>query len=186
MRTIYLSAGHSNAIGSDNGAISIYEGKEIKEGVLAYEFTERLYNKLKAMGANVVIDKPQNVLIETLRAFGRVVTSRDIAIEYHFNAGGGTGTETFTANYPSLFETALALKISQDTAITLNTKLRAGGVKKEMASARKRLGWMRLSCEAVLHEICFIDSKKDMSAYFKQIDNLVNAHADTLFKFSKK
>lgn len=185
MRKIFISAGHSVVPGKDRGAEAIYKKETIYEGVLAYNVAESVYKKLLALGANVYLDNKSNVLSETIKALRSLVGKEDIAVEYHFNAANkkATGTETIVPDQSSELEKHLADRITFVASNVLGIKNR--GVKPESDTARKRLGWMRQSCETILHEICFIDNPKDVDAFVANFEALTDAYAQQLFNYSK-
>jgi LysM repeat protein len=58
------------------------------------------------------------------------------------------------------------------------------GVKTEADSHHGRLGWMRLTGENILPEICFVSSKSDMDSYQKNKFLLAKDIADVLIEFA--
>ena len=85
----------------------------------------------------------------------------DLAIQWHFNAGGGTGTECLY-----LTEKSLAADVSAAIAT-------AGGYVDRGAKYRSDLYWLNNTrMPAILIEVCFIDNCSDMAkwqAYWKKI-----------------
>lgn len=179
-RKVYLSAGHTNINGQDQGATAQYNGRTIKEGNLAAEFVTDLHILLVSKGVVVTMDKTENALAQTLAAFRNLFNGKDIAIEYHFNAGGGTGTETIVPDNCSFFEANAARTLSKATGDVLGIKLRNSGIMKEGDTPRKRLGWMRQPCETVLHEVCFLDNQTDMFKYYDNYTALLLSHANAI------
>lgn len=171
-RRVFLSAGHTNVAGKDQGAAGIKDknGKPYSEGVLAVEFTELLAAELKSLGIAPITDKYSNALAETMASFKRIVGAKDLAIEIHWNAGvpAATGAEVIIPGRAgikeaTLFELNVASQMSAIIAATLGIKNR--GAKTEKDTARKTLGWMRIPCENILIEMCFITNTADMTAY---------------------
>jgi N-acetylmuramoyl-L-alanine amidase len=62
--------------------------------------------------------------------------------------------------------------------------MKVPGVKLEKESARGSLGWMRLTGENVLLEVCFISNKEEMENYQNKKHYLAKVIAYTLFKHS--
>ena len=192
-RTVFLSSGHSNFRRGDGtyiepGAVS----NGCIEGDLTVRYVSKLSNKLKSMGINVVTDDPSNSLKHTLAFFRNKTTPNCIVIDVHWNSSSNpksTGTETLIPAKPTAFEVLLAKDISDDTSQCLNIPLRGNyqghkGVKTELESHHGRLGWMTLTGENILIEMCFISNVNDMKSYFDNEDKLIDAHAQTIFKYS--
>lgn len=162
MRRIILSAGHSNVPGLDQGR----QTKDYSEGIEAAYFRRDLANKLKGLGLEVLVDPDSTVLKDSIDYFKHRVDIKDIAIDIHFNGfdnPAATGTEVLIPNYASNFEIALAGELTVAISKCLNIKDR--GIKSESTSHHGKLGWMRLNCETVLVELCFITNENDMKAY---------------------
>lgn len=172
-RRLFLSAGHSNLVGQkDCGASGGKDsnGKPYIEGVLAVEFVELLKTELINIGVTPIVDKYSNILVETMAAFKPLVGAKDLAIEIHWNAGvaTATGVEVIIPGRAGLkestaFELSTATQLSSMISTTLGIKNR--GAKAEKDTARKTLGWMRVPCENVLIEMCFISNLTDMNNY---------------------
>ena len=179
MRTLFLSAGHG---GSDVGAV----GNGYKEADLTIEIRDLTLKYLKQLGAKVIIDDNSNALAQTITFFKNKVTKESILVDYHWNAATpqATGTEVLIPATPTKFETDLATDLSKVIANTLGIKNR--GVKTELQSARKSLGWMRLTGENVLIETCFISNKNDMDSYQKNKEELAKRIAIVLFEYANR
>lgn len=185
---IYIAGGHSNDLKKDTGAFAWYNGKPLREGVLAAEFAEALVNRLKYYGVQSKLDAKTNILLETVSILKRLVGGKDYVIEYHFNAANGKvkGTESFIPKDFTDVELSLAISISCATNKALSTPLRGAlGVKNETESNRKTLGLMRLNCQTVLHEIEFIDNPQAMKSYFDNFEKLVDLHAQAIKSLCK-
>ena len=184
MRTIFVSAGHSSKLnsGRDNGAV----GNGFTEGVLTVEQRDLIVKELKKLGAKVVVDDNDSILAQTMAFFKNKTTKDCILFEGHWNAGvpQATGTEVLIPATPTKFETDLATDLSKVIANTLSIKNR--GVKTELQSARKSLGWMRLTGENVLIETCFISNKNDMESYQKNKEELAKRIAIVLFEYANR
>ena len=186
MKTIFISAGHSNQIGKqDCGAI----GNGYIEGELAVEFRTLLVNALKRKGAKTGIDPDNSVLKQTLNYFWNLTTENSICVDIHWNAASpsATGTEVFIPNNHSLTE----LNLAKDIALTIASKLKIvargnKGVKLESESQHKSLGFMRLKGENVLIEMCFITNPNDMASYQANKVQLAELLADVFIKYASK
>lgn len=192
MKTVFLSAGHTDQVGkNDVGAA----GNGYYEGVLAVEFVKLLEAELKKLNVKVITDNFSNALAQTIISFKNLftkkqVTNKDIAIEIHWNAASpeATGTEVVipgrnNSKEASSVEKKLSLEIVDSIATILNIKNR--GVKFEYQTARKKLGWMTLDAENILIEMCFISNKKDMESYQKNKDLLAKSLAKIILENAK-
>jgi len=181
-RDIFLSAGHSNVKGKDRGAA----GNGYVEGDLTVEFRDLVFNFLTdEFGyCNVVTDDNRNFTSQTIRLFRNKTKSNSIVVDFHWNAAtpAATGTEVLVPHDSTALENSLALSIAKSIGSILSIPLRGNhrgnkGVKSEMESHHGRLGWMRLTGENVLPEICFITNKSDMEKYQENKVELARAVA---------
>lgn len=181
MRNIYLSAGHSNTKGRDMGAV----GNGFIEGVEAAELRNIIYTELKKLGITAKMDNDNTILADSIRFFKNLTDSKSIVVDIHFNAGvpKATGTETLVPFDATKFEKYLAEELTKTMSETLNIKSR--GVKSEADSHHGRLGWMRLTGENVLLEICFISNEQEIKNYRAKRFELGKNIAQVLFKFAK-
>lgn len=183
MRKIFISAGHSNKVGRDRGAA----GNGYVEGDLAVSFRNKVVANLKKLGANVTIDGDNTILQESLNFFRKYVNDDAIVLDIHFNAAGptATGTETLIPGNFSVREKELAQALSRTVSNLLDIPLRGDkGVRTELESHHKKLGWMALKGENVLMEICFISNPSDMKKYIGMEDKLAEQIAETLYNCS--
>ena len=162
MKKIFIAAGHSP---SKPGA----QGNGYKEELLAIELVDLIVAELKALGVNPVVDNHQNDLSKTTAFFRNLLSVNSIVLDIHWNAAGiaaATGTETLVPAQYTKFEYNLAAELSNTVSRTLGIRMRGEqGVKTEADSHHGRLGWMRLTGENVLMEICFITNPVDMQKY---------------------
>lgn len=177
-RKLFISAGHG---GTDGGAAF---GTYIERD-LAISFRNALVKELGVLGVSAQTDADTNALVKTLAFIKGKFGIKDILVDIHFNAGGGTGTEVIIPNISTPFEKQLAQRIADVINTVTGLKKRGGGVKTEADTARKTLGWMRPNSENILLEICFIDSKTDMAVYTKNEGKLAKEIAKVLLDFSK-
>jgi len=177
MRKIIISAGHG---GTDPGA----SGNSYIERDLALELRTLIVNQLKTLyNVDALIDPPQNKLTDTLSWLRGKFGSTDILFDIHWNAGGGTGIECIVPDQSSQFERTLSQAIVDRISALTTWKKRAGGVKPESDTARKKLGWMRPNAENILLEVCFIDNKLDMAIYQANKVGIAKIIAEVLYKF---
>ena len=85
--------------------------------------------------------------------------------------------------FRSKFERDIAGNLSDVISDTLGLKNR--GVKTEIESHHGKLGWMRLNCENVLIEVCFITNTHDIKNYQTYKSILSENIASQLSKFAK-
>lgn len=187
MRKIFISAGHSNKPGRDRGA----SGNGFIEGNLTVELRNLIVSELKKLGVNAIVDKDDSILSETVNFFRNLTTNTCIVLDIHWNAGPATatGTETLIPSENTEFERRLAARLSQAVWNRLSIPMRgrhAGiqGVKTEAESHHGRLGWMRLTGENVLMEVCFISNPNDMLSYQNNKVKLAEDIAKVLFEFA--
>lgn len=187
MRKIFISAGHSNRSGRDRGAAS---GSNI-EGVLTVEFRNMLVTELTKMGITPIIDGDNTILSESLTFFRNKTNPNSIVLDIHFNAGPptATGTETLIPSPNTETELLIAKEISEKVSKVLNIPLRGNhkgvkGVKSELESHHGRLGWMRLTGENVLMEICFISNQNEMITYHNKKQDLAVEISKILYRWS--
>ena len=179
MRKIYISAGHSSTKGRDMGAV----GNGFIEGVEAAELRNIIFTELKKLGITATIDSDNTILADSIRFFKNLTEKDSIVMDIHFNAGvpAATGTETLIPFDSSKTEKQLAVDLTKIISETLNIKSR--GVKSEADSHHGRLGWMRLTGENVLLEVCFISNTKDMESYRKNRVELGKKIAELLYDY---
>ena len=80
--------------------------------------------------------------------------SYDLVVQIHFNAGGGTGTET-------LYKTSSGKKYAEKVTNSLGKLYKQRGVK-----VRNDLYWLnQTKAPAILVEVCFVDSTTDTNIY---------------------
>jgi len=166
-RRLKLSAGHSVTIMENNRPIA----KQPDRGVIVGTHVEGdLNNRVLSLvslqliywGVPYTKDPKENVLSDSIAFFRKIIEPQDIAIEIHFNSGGGNGTEVIIPANPSKYERKWGEIMSATIAETL--QIRDRGVKCEKTLGR-RLGWMRIPCENFLPEICFLDNPENMKQY---------------------
>lgn len=184
MRKVYISAGHSSklGVGRDNGAV----GNGFVEGVEASELRNIIYTELKKLGITATIDKEDSILADSISFFKNLMDIKAIVIDIHFNAGSpqATGTETLIPSESTKFEKDLAKELTKVMSEILNIKSR--GVKTEASSHHGRLGWMRLTGENILLEVCFISNKKDIENYRIKRFELGKKIAEVIYKFANE
>lgn len=193
-RKVYLSSGHSNKSGKDMGArYSDFtnSGIVIWEGEQTALLRNRIYKILGDAGFydQVVIDADANITAETIKLWSSKVTKNDLALDIHFNAAGpdATGVEVIVPDSSSPVENDMAKRFANVSHIVLGSKLRGNaGVITEAQSARGKLGWMRLNCETLLWEVCFLSNKGEQLAFQTKIYDVAAEAAEILISWLKE
>ncbi len=189
-RKIFISAGHTNVAGRDRGA----QGNGFFEGDLTHELRDFIikylddFHRIKAQA-----DGNNTTLEQTMTWIRHLTTPRCIVLDIHFNAATpqAEGVECFVpANY-SQFELGLAGDLVNAVVKQTAFKRRGNtggkaGVKDEGQSARRRLGWMTITGENVLLEVCFITNKQEMEVYQLQKKQIARDIAKVLADWAKK
>jgi N-acetylmuramoyl-L-alanine amidase len=177
-RKIFISAGHGGIdAGASHGGYT--------ERDLTISFRNNLVKELSKLRISASTDPDTNALAQTLAFIKGKFGVKDILLDIHFNAGGGTGTEVIIPDVYSPFEKQLAQRIADSISTVTGLKKRGGGVKTEKDTARKSLGWMRPNSENILIEMCFLDNKLDMAVYTVNEFKLAKEIAKILSDFSK-
>lgn len=183
MRTVFISAGHSNTPGRDRGAA----GNGYLEGDLTVELRDLLLAELSRIGIPALRDGNNSVTAETVQFIRKkLLQPNSILVDFHFNAGpaAATGAEVIVPASFSVFERDMADELSACIAATL--QIRNRGRKTEAQTARKQLAWMRMTGENILPEICFITNADDMRKYQQHKTELVQGIAKIIEKWAKK
>lgn len=165
---ISFSAGHSTAV---RGAT----GYGQNENALAWA----LIQKIKYLCAKNGIDcrifnsnaTTQDAYLKEQVQFANTVNS-DLAVQIHFNAGGGTGTECYYMEGNTTTK-ALASALSANVAQALRLP--------DRGEKTKDLYFIKNTSDpALLLEVCFIDNAKDVEAFLSKIDAVAKAIFTTL------
>jgi N-acetylmuramoyl-L-alanine amidase len=153
MSKFIINAGHT-LTDSGSGAIGLINESKENRAVVSH-----VIKLLKQLGHTVIectIDKSENYLKEAVATANK--HDADLAVSIHFNAGGGTGTETlvFDSNaIPNKYAKAINKEITAAFGYTDR------GIKQ-----RPDLYWLRATTsKAILIECCFCDSKSDVAKY---------------------
>lgn len=186
-REVYISAGHTNIVGKDRGAV----GSGYVEGDLTVEFRDLVCIDLDTLHITYVKDQNAHALAETVKEFKGITKESDLVIDIHFNAATATATgcEVFVPHDATKTELDLAENCAQCISLTLGIPLRGNfkgrkGVKSEQESNRKDLVWMRLAGQNILLEVCFISNPNDMAKYQKFKEALAYNIASSIARFA--
>jgi N-acetylmuramoyl-L-alanine amidase len=174
---LIISSGHTNVASKDRGASSP-DGKYI-EGVLTVLDKNILVSEInkaairegiKDISKYLLVDRDDTALSETMAFLKDRTKSNDLLIDIHYNSSGNTsvkGTEVLIPEKYTAEELEIADRISDIINNILGTNERgiigrADGVKTEADSARKKLGWMRLTGINILIELEFLSNPDAM------------------------
>lgn len=195
-RILYLSAGHSNVPGKDQGSVYrntgfvISNAGEITEGAIAADLRLKIYKILvdAGFGPRVKLDDSRNVTLETYKEWRGKVKKQDLAIDIHFNSfpvKTATGTEVLVPDKYSKMEFAMASRLAQITHDVMGIALRGGrgGVKTESESKRGSLLWMKLPTETILWEVCFMSNPSEQNKYWDSYRNLAAEAANLMIQW---
>lgn len=157
-KNVYLSAGHcgTNEIGA--------KSKALNEKQAAAELVVMVANESRMLtGLKIRVDGL--ALADRVKEANTFCGNKSgVAIEIHFNAGGGTGCEAVVSNNASSASLKIADDLSKITSDILSIKNR--GVKRVSQSGRTKLAFVDDTlCPAVILEVCFVDSTQDCIAY---------------------
>lgn len=185
MRKVFTSAGHSNKPGRDRGAT----GNGYIEGELTVEFRELLNKELKFHNITPISDGNDTIFKDSVVFFKNITNPNSIVIDIHFNAATpkATGVEVLIPLKHTQFERDLAERIAACIGSELGIPLRGRkGVKTEAESHHGSLGWMRLTGENILIEMCFITNENDMKSYQSKKKSIAKKLAQIIYEFSQK
>ncbi|MBA9027502.1 N-acetylmuramoyl-L-alanine amidase [Peribacillus huizhouensis] len=163
---VVISSGHSLYV---RGACGI-----IDEVVEARRVASKVAELLGATEYHDNTSRTQTANINGIVAFHNK-QARDLDVSVHFNAASATdaarGVEVL---YYSDGTKALAAKVSAAIA-------KAGGLKDRGAKKRTDLGFLkRTNKPAILIEVCFVDSKADVTAYKNNFEAICEAIAESI------
>lgn len=151
---ICVVAGHTTS-GKGTGAVG-YINESAENRVVGKKVVEYL----KQAGHEAVygeINKSDNYLAEQVAIANKA--KYDLVVQIHFNAGGGTGTET-------LYTSTNGKKYAERVTKSLGKMYKQRGAKQ-----RTDLYWLnKTNTPAILVETCFVDSKVDTDKYLANKD----------------
>ena len=156
---ICIVAGHTTT-GKGTGAVG-YINESTENRILAKKVTEYI----KKAGHNCdyyEVNKSDTYLKDQVNFANKNVY--DLVVQIHFNAGGGTGTET-------LYRSASGKKYANQVNGKLSTMYKNRGIKHDINDVGRKLYWLtNTKYPAILIETCFVDSKADTDKYVNNKD----------------
>lgn len=169
-KNVYLSAGHSgeNEVGT--------KSKWLNERQAAMELVTLIGQESRMLCGLKIRVEGLSLADRVKEANAFCGNKSGIAVEIHFNAGGGTGCEAVISNNASSASLKIADDLSKLTSDALSIKNR--GVKRVSQSGRTKLAYVDDTwCPAVILEVCFVDCEQDCIAYAAARGQLVYALA---------
>ena len=156
---ICIVAGHTTT-GKGTGATG-YINESTENRILAKKVTEYI----KKAGHNCdyyEVNKSDTYLKDQVNFANKKVY--DLVIQIHFNAAGGTGTET-------LYRSTAGKKYAKQVNDKLSTMYKNRGIKHDINDVGRKLYWLtNTKYPAILIETCFVDSKVDTDKYVNNKD----------------
>ena len=156
---ICIVAGHTSE-GKGTGATG-YINESTENRILAKKVTEYI----KKAGHNCdyyEVNKSDTYLKDQVNFANK--KAYDVVVQIHFNAGGGTGTET-------LYRSAAGKKYANQVNKKLSTMYKNRGIKHDINDVGRKLYWLtNTKYPAILIETCFVDSKSDTDKYINNKD----------------
>jgi N-acetylmuramoyl-L-alanine amidase len=181
---LFLRAGHHDR---DPGAVA----NGVQEAALTIALRDRIARHLRANGVLVELDNDTHNLAQDIARLHTQVRPQDLVLDIHFNAAtpAASGTECFVSATPSQrainIGEQLAIITAAELAIPNRHRFNAGRVKRESQTQHGRLGIMRLPCDVVLWEVCFITNPNDLASYNRNQGSLVCAVGDYLVSLTQ-
>ena len=156
---ICIVAGHTTT-GKGTGAVG-YINESTENRILAKKVTEYI----KKAGHNCdyyEVNKSDTYLKDQVNFANKKVY--DLVVQIHFNACGGTGTET-------LYRSTAGKKYANQVNKKLSTMYKNRGIKHDINDVGRKLYWLtNTKYPAILIETCFVDSKVDTDKYVNNKD----------------
>ena len=148
----------------DGGAVGIIKEEEIINTV-----GNKVISKLRTLGHTAIECRPTNASSTNDSLNKRCATANnnnvDLFVSIHANAGGGTGTEIYTYNAKQ-----------HSYAVNVLNNICSLGFRNRGIKLGNNLAVINgTSMEAMLIEICFVDTQSDVDLYRNNIENIADA-----------
>ena len=148
----------------DGGAVGLIKEEEIINTV-----GNKVITKLRALGHNVIECRPSTASSTRDSLNKRCATANnnnvELFVSIHANAGGGVGTEIYTYN----------AKQHSYAVNVLNNICSLGFRNRGIKSGNNLAVINGTKAEAMLIEICFVDTQSDVDLYRNNIENIADA-----------
>ena len=159
---IGIDLGHG--LNYDGGAVGFIKEEEIINIV-----GNKVISKLRSLGHNVIECRPSTASSTSNSLNKRCSTANnnnvELFVSIHANAGGGVGTEIYTYN----------AKQHSYAVNVLNNICSLGFRNRGVKSGNNLAVINGTSMEAMLIEICFVDTQSDVNLYRNNIENIADA-----------
>lgn len=159
---IGIDLGHGCAY--DGGAVGLIKEEEIINTV-----GNKVITKLRTLGHNVIECRPSTASSTRDSLNKRCANANnnnvELFVSIHANAGGGVGTEIYTYN----------AKQHSYAVNVLNNICSLGFRNRGIKSGNNLAVINGTSMEAMLIEICFVDTQSDVNLYRNNIENIADA-----------
>ena len=159
---IGIDLGHGCAY--DGGAVGLIKEEEIINTV-----GNKVISKLRTLGHNVIECRPSTASSTNDSLNKRCAAANnnnvELFVSIHANAGGGTGTEIYTYNAKQ-----------HSYAVNVLNNICALGFRNRGIKSGNSLAVINgTKAEAMLIEICFVDTQADVDRYRNNIENIADA-----------
>ena len=148
----------------DGGAVGLIKEEEIINTV-----GNKVISKLRSLGHNVIECRPSTASSTSNSLNKRCSAANnnnvELFVSIHANAGGGVGTEIYTYN----------AKQHSYAVNVLNNICSLGFRNRGIKSGNNLAVINGTSMEAMLIEICFVDTQSDVDLYRNNIENIADA-----------
>jgi len=177
-RLLFLSAGHSNTPGRDQGAPGIRES----EGIITARIRNKVVTRLRSLGYTVYRDIDNSVTSQTVAYVRSLFLPKSALVaDIHCNSVVNrevSRTEVVIPDTHTKFEMLAATRLLD--AMSRATGIRKGSVLLESQTYRKKLLWMSIDAENVLLELGFISNPSDYNKIINNEEALVIALCNEL------
>jgi len=170
-RPLFISAGHSNTPGRDQGAPGVKE----TEGLITARIRNKVVTRLRSLGYTVYRDIDNSVTSQTVAYVKSLLLPKNaLVVDIHCNSSENkeaSRTEAVIPNKYTQFEMIAATRLI--TAMSNATGIRKGRVLLESQTYVKKLLWMTIDAENVLLELGFISNPSDYNKIITNEEALV-------------
>jgi len=177
-RPLFLSAGHSNTPGRDQGAPGVKE----TEGVITARIRRKMVLRLRSRGYIVYSDGDDSVTKQTVNYIRSLLLPNNaLLLDIHCNSVDNpkvSRTEVVIPDKHSRFEMLAAQRLLHVSSKA--TTIPKGRVILEGQTYRKKLLWMTMDAETILLELGFISNPSDYNNIVNNEEALVIALCDEL------
>jgi len=171
-RKLMISAGHSTSPLQTGTHANGY-----KEEELTLELRDLVVSRLRAFGLEVITDGAHGISRPLVEAIN-IARGSDIAVEFHFNAGGKTSSGPFALSVPS--RKRFGVDLAKAVANAAGLPLYQDGWNSDTRSQHGQLGFCRRGGRGVVLEVCQQSNLEDMRKYFENKEKIADALAERI------